>query len=87
MNAAENTRPWAQGIDVAASDWPTIAAWLTEVPQPYRGNRAELALHDAMAEIERLRQALSEATLARIEAQNPGIDMDKVRRTRAAATG
>ena len=36
------------------------------------------------AENERLREELEDAHLARIEAQNPGIDIDRVRRERAA---
>lgn len=36
----------------------------------------------AAAEIERLRAELDEAQLASIEARNPGIDMDEVKRLR-----
>lgn len=38
------------------------------------------------AENARLREALDEAQLRSIEARNPGIDMDEVRRTRDAAS-
>jgi hypothetical protein len=37
----------------------------------------------ALDEIDRLRQALNEAQERSIEARNPGIDMDEVRRIRA----
>lgn len=43
-------------------------------------------LVEARAENERLREALDEAQLRSIEARNPGIDMDEVRRSRAAAS-
>lgn len=39
------------------------------------------------AEVERLRAELDEAQLRSIEARNPGIDMDEVRRTRAGRIG
>lgn len=55
MNAT-HAEKWAHGIDLTEMDWSAVAAWLAEVPQPYRSNRAEMALHDAMAEIQRLRE-------------------------------
>ena len=45
--------------------------------------RAEVAARDAT--IEELRGALEEKSLAIIEARNPGIDIEQVRRERAAA--
>ena len=39
---------------------------------------------DAAAEVRALRDQLNEAQLRSIEARNPGIDMDEVRRLRAA---
>lgn len=44
-------------------------------------------LHRLADEIERLRAELDEAQLRSIEARNPGIDMDEVRRLRAAHSG
>lgn len=44
-------------------------------------------LDEALEEIERLRVALDEAQLRSIEASNPGIDMDEVRRVRKRSDG
>lgn len=41
------------------------------------------AIVELIEEVERLEKELEEAQLARIEAQNPGIDIDKVREARA----
>jgi len=44
-------------------------------------------LHDLIAEVRRLRAKLDEAQLRSIEARNPGIDMERVRRERALIRG
>ena len=52
---------------------------------PASGGFFGCAVTDLLAEVDRLRSDLDAAQLARIEAQNPGIDMDAVRAHRRAA--
>lgn len=73
-------------------------AWGEDIfPTPPEGKRAkDAAAADVLRraavphllacadEIERLREELEKAHLARIEAQNPGIDIEQVRRERAS---
>ena len=45
--------------------------------------KCQVELNELLAYIDRLKTQLEESHLARIEAQNPGIDMDEVRASRA----
>lgn len=46
---------WAPQIDLTSGDErAAVPGWLAEVGQPYRANRAEVLLHDALALIEEL---------------------------------
>lgn len=54
-------------------------------PDGWGDHVAQTLAQKAVNEIARLREALEAAVLRRIEAENPGIDMERVRTERAAA--
>ena len=77
---ADDRHEWGVGPSYEMGHRATLDGWCEHEARLIV--MARNALPHLVAEVRRLRKALNEAQLRSIEASNPGIDMDEVRRLR-----